>query len=508
MTDELESSEADRTGFAARVRSALAWRWGSQVLAQIITWAATIVVVRLLEPSDYGLFAMTQAMLVALNFLNGYGFATALIQAPEVDERRIGQVFGLLILANVALALAQFTLAPVAAAYYGEPAVTTILRVQALIFLTTPFIALPSALLGRRIEFRRQGLVNLVAATVGAVTALALAWLGFGVWALVIAPIAGFGTRALGLTIVARVLVRPVFDFRGAGDTISFGGALTLCQLFWIVQSQSDILIAGRTFTTHDLGLYSEALFLTLIFTARFLPPLNEVAFPAYAELNKNGRPIGPAFLTSVRTMMMLAAPLYIGLGLTAYPLVATLFGPKWLEMTPIVAGLALAMPAMALQIVCSPATNALSRPRIYLTTSLAGAIIMPVAFFNGVAGGPQGLVHAWWIAAPLLLAVTLAFTLPAIDVRVADLVRALRPIALACLIMALVVFGLRAAVSGLPAAAQLLVLVPAGAVSYGAVLWLGWPGIVLETLAMLRPSASRSTPRERGSTTTDVVAT
>jgi O-antigen/teichoic acid export membrane protein len=487
VTSQIESTGAPQATFAARVRSAVAWRWGSQVLAQIVAWTSTIIVVRLLDPSDYGLFAMAQAVFVALNFLNGYSFATSLIQAPELDQRRIGQAFGLLILANVGLALTQFALAPVAADYYGEPMIATILRVQALIFLATPFIALPSALLARRIEFRSQGLVNLVSAFVAASTALALAWFGFGVWALVYAPIAGFATRALGLTIAARMLVWPVFDFRGAGDIVSFGGALTLCQLFWIVQSQSDILIAGRAFSPHELGLYSEALFLTLIFAGRFLPPLNEVAFPAYAELHKSGQPIGPAFLRSARTVMMLATPLYIGLGLTALPLVATVFGPKWLEMAPIVSGLAFAMPAMALQIICSPTTNALSRPRIYLLTSLSGAIIMPVAFLVGVSHGAQGLVHAWWIAAPLLLAVTLALTLPAIGLRTADLLRALQPIAFACAAMAVVVVALRGTLAEMPAPVQLLALVPAGAATYGLVLWLGWPQVIRETLAMLR---------------------
>jgi O-antigen/teichoic acid export membrane protein len=486
-----------QAGFAARVRSALAWRWGSQVLAQIIAWSSTIIVVRLLDPSDYGLFAMTQAIIVALNFLSGYGFATSLIQAPEIDERRIGQVFGLLIASNVGLALAQFALAPIAADYYGEPAVAPMLRVQALIFLATPFIALPSALLARRIEFRSQGLVNLLSSLLAAGTALVLAWLGHGVWALVIAPLVGFATRALGLTIAARMLVWPIFDFRGAGDIISFGGALTLCQLFWIVQSQSDILIAGSMFSPHELGLYSEALFLTLIFTGRFLPPLNEVAFPAYAELHKAGRPIGPAFLRSARTVMILAAPLYIGLGLTAFPLVATVFGPKWLEMAPIAAGLAFAMPAMALQIICSPTTNALSRPRIYLLTSLAGAIIMPLAFVIGVSGGAQGLVHAWWGAAPLLLAVTLGLTLPAIDLRFRSLLHALQPIACACAVMTVVVVALREALADMAPPLQLIALVTAGAAAYGAVLWLGWPHVIRETLAMLRhrdPAAAAST--------------
>jgi hypothetical protein len=140
--------------FADRVRSAVVWRWGSQVTAQIITWTATLIVVRLLSPHDYGLFAMTQAVLTGLNFLNGYAYATSLIQSREVDERRIGQVFGMLLASNGLLAAVQFLIAPFAAAYYGQPIVADMLRVQALVFLATPFIALPSELLaisdGRR----------------------------------------------------------------------------------------------------------------------------------------------------------------------------------------------------------------------------------------------------------------------------------------------------------------------------------------------------------------------
>jgi O-antigen/teichoic acid export membrane protein len=172
-------------GLAARVRSALAWRWGTQVLAQAIAWASTIAVVRLLVPSEYGLYAMSQAVVTALAFLNGQSFATSLIQTDRIDERRIGQVFGLLLLLNGGLALAQFLLAPLAAQYYNQPLIEPMLRVQALIFLTIPFAALPQELLARRIEFRSQGLVNLASAVIGAATALSLAWVGFGVWALV-----------------------------------------------------------------------------------------------------------------------------------------------------------------------------------------------------------------------------------------------------------------------------------------------------------------------------------
>ena len=488
--------------FADRVRSAVYWRAGSQIAAQLVMWSATVLVVRLLDPHDYGLFAMSQVVLVAFNFLNGYSFATSLIQAKEISDRRVAQVFGMLLLLNGMLAAAQFLIAPLAADYYHQPLVANMLRVQCLLFLTTPFIALPSALLARQLDFKRQGWVNLAATFTGAILALTLAYRGFGVWTLVIAPIVMFSVRAIGLTIAAGLLVRPSFDFRGSGDVVRFGSALLLSQLFWILQSQSDIFIAGRVLNPHDLGLYSESLFLTLIFTGRFIPPLNEVALPAYAELIKDGRPVGPAFVATARMVMLVAAPLYVGLSLTAGPIVGTLFGPKWLEMIPLVAGLALAMPFMALQIICSPATNAMARPRIYVRSSIAGAVILPLLFLIGIQWGVPGLVHAWQIGAPLLLMVTLWLTLPVVEARVSDLVTAMKPVAAATLAMAAVVLGLEMVTHSLSYQTRLAILVPAGAAGYGLTLKLFWPALVTELLNLVRKRPA-SAPAPAGPPTT-----
>ena len=500
-------------GFAARVRNALAWRWGSQLLAQVITWGSTLIVVRLLDPADYGLFAMSQVVVTALTFLNGWSFASSLIQADEVGEREIGQAFALLLVTNGTLAVIQLLIAPLVADYYGQPEVAQLLRVQALIFIMVPFTALPTALLARRLAFRGQGIANLVSAAAAASTALVLAWLGQGVWALIYAPIAGYLVRAIIMTFVARLWVKPVFDLKGAGRMIGFGGALTLCQLFWIIQSQSDIFIAGRVFSIHDLGLYSEALFLTLIVSGRFIPPLNEVAFPAYAELHKSGRSLGPYFERVLQSVLLVVTPIYIGLSLTAPEAILVLFGPKWVEMAPIVSGLALVMPMMAVQIICSPTVTATGRERVYLATSIAGAAIFATAFFIGVRFGPQGLVHAWWVGAPLLLAFTLALTLPRIDLPVLRLALAVAPPLIACLAMAAVVVLLRIA---LPAQMspflKLALLAGAGAATYIALLYAVWPDVVRRSLAMLRrspddplpPPASAPAPGDRTSTTPD----
>ena len=121
----------------------------------------------------------------------------------------------MLLLVNGGIALIQLGLAPLAAAWYRQPVVAELLRVQALIFLATPFIALPEVLLMRELDFRRPALVNLGATLVSAAVALTCALAGLGVWTLVYAPIAFFWCRAAGLVVAARFYVWPSFRFAG-----------------------------------------------------------------------------------------------------------------------------------------------------------------------------------------------------------------------------------------------------------------------------------------------------
>lgn len=494
------SEQEPPEGFGVRLRRALAWRWGSQLVAQFITWGSTLMVVRLLDPSDYGLFALSQVFVTALSFLNGWSFASSLVQAEKVGRREIGQAFALLLMTNASLAAIQFLFAPVAADYYGQPAVADLLRVQALLFLTVPFTALSSSLLSRRLDFRPQGIASMTGAVVGASTALVMALLGYGVWALIFAPIASFTVQGLVVSVAARLWVMPVFDLRGAKRMIGFGGMMTACQFFWIIQSQSDIFIAGRLFTTYDLGLYSEALFLTLIVTGRFIPPLNDVAFPAYAELHKAGHSLVPYFERTVRTVLLVVAPMYIGLALTAPEAIYVVFGEKWTPMAPYVTGLALVMPMMAVQIICYPTMTAVGKEHIYLATSIAGAIMFASAFYVGVSYGPLGLVRAWWVAAPILLAFTLILTLPRMGFPALRFLRAVIPAIIGCTVMAAAVLALRSALpDDVHPAVTLVTLALTGAATYAAALYALWPEVVKDSVAMLRnpreaaPSPARS---------------
>ena len=164
----LQDADANDAGFGARIRSAIFWRSGSQIVSQMMSWVVTLAVIRLLDPSDYGLFAMTQVILNFATFLNGYGLVSALVQSDKLDSHRLRQAFTIMLLLNGSLALLQLGIAPIAADYYDQPMVADLLRVQALLYLSTPFISIPEAIMGRALDFKRPALVNLIAAIASA----------------------------------------------------------------------------------------------------------------------------------------------------------------------------------------------------------------------------------------------------------------------------------------------------------------------------------------------------
>lgn len=480
--------------FAGRVRSAVIWRSGSQILAQIITWTSTFVVINLLHPADYGLFALTQVVLAFLSFLNGYGFASSLVQSETVDPFRLRQAFGLLLLLNGSLAALQFFGAPLAAAYYGQPIVADLLRVQALIYLATPFIALPEVMLSRALDFRRIATVNICAALVGASTALAGAMLGYGVWTLVMAPISMFWTRAIGLTVISRVLVWPSFDPRGAGHLFTYGFAVLASQFFWLIQTQSDVVIAGRQLPLEMLGLYTTALFMTQLIATKFVPTLNDVAFPAFAQIQHDREAIRRHFLKAIRLVMLVTAPLYLGLAVSAEALVTTLFQPKWAGMAPLVSLIALSMPFVTLQIMFSPLAFATGHARIPTITAACGAVVFGAAFLVGVQWGTPGIASAWLVAAPLLLLVTITLSRIATRASVGDVARAALPAlscagAMASLVALLDTFT---PVGELRPLLRLMILVASGGASYALCLWLFQRATLTELIALVRRPPAR----------------
>ncbi|MFM7377772.1 MAG: lipopolysaccharide biosynthesis protein [Erythrobacter sp.] len=472
---------------AAQVRTAVIWRSGSQIGTQIVSWASTLIVIRLLAPQDYGLFAMAQVMLVLLNTMNGYGLASALIREAEVTEERLRQTLGMLVLLNGCLALVQFLTAPLVALWFDQPMVANMLRVQSLLYLAIPFTALSSAIMSRRMDFRRPAQVRLVAAIAGAGTALTGAVTGWGVWTLVAAPLVMIVTEAIGMVRAAGTPLRPSFRFAGAGHIAGFGGVMTATQLFWFVQSQADVMIAGRVLDPHELGVYTTGLFLAQLLAAKFVPPINEVAYAAYSRQPELG---AAALLATIRLVMLIALPAYAGLAVVAPVLVPVLVGEQWHEIVPLLPILASAMAMMTLQILFAPATNARGVPMAALRINVIGSVVMTAAYFIGSHWGLTGFAWSWVGGMAVLTVLTVMLSGRIIGLPFDGLARALLPPLAAALAMA---GGVWLVLRGMPPVPDLVAL--GIAVPIGVALYLG----ALNIIAPDRLAEALNFARNRG---------
>ena len=168
---------------------------------------------------------------------------------------------------------------------------------------------------------------------------------------------------------------------------------------------------------------------------------------------------------------MAAAMPFYLGLAVTAEPLVLAVLGPKWAGAAPIVAVIALAMPFMTLQVLLTPACDARGRPGIGVANGATGAVILGAAFLFAVGFGPVGLAWAWVAAYPLYVAVSLWRSLPVIGARLRDVGSGVLQPALGSIAMAAVVRLVDLGLAWPSPLLRLAALVAVGALAYA--LWL-----------------------------------
>jgi O-antigen/teichoic acid export membrane protein len=242
-------------------------------------------------------------------------------------------------------------------------------------------------------------------------------------------------------------------------------------QLCWIVISKADAFLAARVLTPHDLGLYTEALFLTSIVAAKFVPPLNDVAFPAYSQMQDDRERLGAAFVKAVRLIMLLTCPLYLGLSAVSLDAVTVVLGVKWTGMSGLVALLGLAMPAMTLYILFAPALNAIDRVDITMRAAVFGAVVMPLAYFYGLNWGSVGLAYAWLTAFPLLPLFAFLQSRKVLAITGRQMAGAIAPGLLSSAAMALAVAALGQQLENLAPWQRLATQVAAGGLFYVAIL-------------------------------------
>src|SRR4029453_18168634 len=169
-----------------RAIKSTAWYVGTRLWTQLLSWAVTIVLARLLAPSDYRLFGLAFSVIVVLEMFHEFGLGMVIVQRQDLTRQQLNTIFWVVIGVSFLTASAGYAAAPAIAGFYSEPRLTWIVRALALMLLVNAFGMVSYNLLTKEIDFRRRSLGESMGVIASTATSLTLAYHGQGVWALVL----------------------------------------------------------------------------------------------------------------------------------------------------------------------------------------------------------------------------------------------------------------------------------------------------------------------------------
>lgn len=445
---------------------ALKWNAVAKLTAQLVSWAVTLVVLRILSPADYGLMAIVMVVISIVGGVAEFGIGASLVQAPTLDHTALARIVGALGLVNLACGAAVALCAPWFATWFGDPELLPLIQVAAVQFLFSAVEVVPQSLLQRDLDFSRVARIEIAGAFVTSFSTLTLAFAGFGVWALVLGWLVGGAMRAALFAATGR-LVLPRFGARGIGAHVRFGGTITITRVIWQITVQMDTIIAGRFLGREMLGLYSVAMQFATLPMNKVMGVVNQVALSAVSRMQEERERLRTRLLEALRLLALVSIPCLWGMSSVAPELVDAVLGPKWGSAVIALQLVSLVAPLRMLLAIFATALAAIGRAELELRNTTVGAVVMTVSFLTGVQWGLPGLAASWLVAVPVTAAICLPRTARALGLHLVEIRTALRtPLLAGCAMYALVSLA-RAALPEWQSGWLILPLVFAGGATY-----------------------------------------
>jgi PST family polysaccharide transporter len=315
------------------ISSSIPWTFVSFGATKVLSLVTTIVLARLLNPADFGLMAIAVLAFGVLGLFQDLGLGATLVLRQDFDERALGTILSMLIATSVLVAVITSSLAPLAAHFFDEPRLDSILPILSLSALFSTFAFFYESMLQRDMDFRRRFIGQMALAFGYTLTAIPLAIAGAGIWALVIGQVLSTVIFSLTYLVIAPHRVRPGFNRAIAREVfISGRGFLAQGWLAWISENL-DYLIVGRLLGSAQLGFYSMAYRLSELTNFGIADPVAQVTFPVFAKMRQRGESVTETYLSALRLVALLACVVGAILSGAAAPFTEAVFGPKWLPM-------------------------------------------------------------------------------------------------------------------------------------------------------------------------------
>lgn len=311
------------------------WRFMERCGAQGVSFIVSIILARLLEPSIYGTIALVTVFTALLDVFIDSGFGSALIQKKDADDLDFSTVFYFNVVVCIVLYTLLFLAAPYIAAFYKDTSLTPIIRVLGLTLIISGVKNIQHAYVSRNMQFKRFFFATLGGTIGAACIGIAMAYHGFGVWALVAQHLFNTAMDTIILWITVKWRPRKMFSLQRLKEMFSFGWKLLISHFLNKLYSNIRQLIIGKMYTTEDLAFYNKGDKFPKLIVNNIEESIRTILFPVMSKKQDEPAAIKNMTRRAMKVSTYIMAPMMIGMSAVAEPLIRLMLTEKWMVSVP-----------------------------------------------------------------------------------------------------------------------------------------------------------------------------
>lgn len=459
-----ERAELDRS-----LASGIAWTGGIKWIVQIVSWATTLIVARLLVPEDFGIIGMATLVLGLIRLVNEFGLGSAIVQRKQIDEAMVAHLGAFSLLLGAFFTACGMALSMPVAVFFNEPRVQLVVVVLSLNFLITSPAVISRSLLTRQMRFRTLALIDGANSVATSLITVLLAWIGWGYWALVVGAVASNVTSTTAYVILRPFRPRWPRPVSSISRELQFGGHLVASRVAWYGYSNADFAVVGRMLGTAALGAYNLGWTLASLPVEKISALIMRVTPPVFARVQDQPRELQRYLRLLTEGIALITFPVGVGMALVAPHFVPLVLGEQWTSAVAPLQVLAVYGGFRSLTPFFSQILVATDHARLSMWFSVLGLVFLVPAFMIGSRWGPTGVALAWVAVYPaLVVAFHVPTTFRIIEMPIGEYLRSLWPAVSGCVAMVAAVYAAGRLIPGAgPNWVELVASVAAGTVAY-----------------------------------------
>lgn len=316
---------------AKKVAGNFLWRFFERTGATGVSLVVSIILARLLDPSDYGIIPLVTVFTTIMQVFVDSGLGSSLIQKKDTDDLDYSSVFFFNVVMCSVLYTGMFFAAPIIADFYEMPELTPIVRVVSLTIIISGVKNVQQAYISKHFLFKHFFFATLIGTIGAAIVGIWMAYRGFGVWALVTQNMLNLIVDTLVLWITVRWRPKLMFSWQRLRGLLSYGWKILVSKLVSTVYTEIRKLIIGKWYTTADLAFYSKGDYFPNNIVLNINTSIDSILMPTLSGVQDNPIRLKEMMRRAIKTSTYVMSPLLFGLAAIAVPLVRLLLTEKWL---------------------------------------------------------------------------------------------------------------------------------------------------------------------------------